>query len=51
MNKQDIYNYLQQKHLWHEIAEHKAVFSMDELDEAGIPFPENDATIRSKTII
>lgn len=43
MNKQDIYNYLQQKHLWHEITEHRAVFSMDELDEAGIPFPESDA--------
>ena len=31
MNKHEIYNFLNDKNIWHEITEHKAVFHMDEL--------------------
>ena len=31
MNKQDIYNYLKENNIWHEITEHKAVYNMAEL--------------------
>ena len=43
MNKQDIYNYLREKAIWHEITEHKAVYNMTELSEIEIPYPEADA--------
>ena len=43
MNKQEIYNYLEELNIWHEIAEHKAVFNMAELSEIDIPYPESDA--------
>lgn len=33
MNKQDIYNYLKENNIWHEITEHKAVYNMAELAE------------------
>ena len=52
MNKQDIYNYLKEKDIWHEITEHKAVYNMEELSEISLPYPTADAknlfvTIRS----
>ena len=28
MNKQDIYNYLKENNIWHEITEHKAVYNL-----------------------
>ena len=31
MNKHEIYNFLNDKNIWHEITEHKAVFHMAEL--------------------
>ena len=31
MNKQEIYNFLNDKNIWHEITEHNAVFHMAEL--------------------
>ena len=31
MNKQQIYDYLNEAGLWHEITEHKAVYTMAEL--------------------
>lgn len=43
MNKQEIYNYLKEKNIWHEITEHKAVFNMAELSQIDIPYPEADA--------
>ena len=41
MNKQDIYNYLKENNIWHEITEHKAVYNMAELAEVDTPYPEN----------
>lgn len=43
MNKQDIYNYLKEKNIWHEITEHKAVYNMAELSQIDVPYPEADA--------
>ena len=43
MNKQEIYSYLKEKNIWHEITEHKAVYNMAELAEIEIPYPEADA--------
>lgn len=40
MNKQEIYNYLKQKNIWHEITEHEAVFHMGELPKVELPYPE-----------
>ena len=28
MNKQEIYEYLKEKNIWHEITEHKAVYNL-----------------------
>jgi len=43
MNKQDIYEYLDNKKIWHEITEHKAVYNMKEVAEIEVPYPEQDA--------
>lgn len=43
MNKQEIYAFLAENGVWHEITEHKAVFNMAELAEVEIPYPEGDA--------
>ena len=43
MNKQQIYDYLQENSIWHEITEHKAVYNMAELVEVPCPYPEADA--------
>ena len=43
MNKQEIYNYLNENHIWHEITEHKAVYNMAELSAVTLPYPEADA--------
>ena len=43
MNKQEIYKFLNDKNIWHEITEQKAVFNMAELSEIDIPYPEADA--------
>lgn len=43
MNKQDIYDYLKEKNLWHVITEHEAVYNMEELSKVKIPHPEADA--------
>ena len=47
MNKQDIYNYLKENNIWHEITEHKAVYNMAELAEVDIPY----VMIKRKTFI
>ena len=43
MNKQELYNYLKQENIWHEITEHEAVYNMAELSKIEIPYPECDA--------
>lgn len=43
MNKQDIYDLLRQQNLWHEITEHKAVYSMADLADVEIRYPQYDA--------
>lgn len=43
MNKNDIYEYLKSKNIWHEITEHEAVYNMAELSEIDLPYPEADA--------
>lgn len=43
MNKQDIYNYLKEKNIWHEITEHEAVYNMEELSNVELPYPDADA--------
>ncbi|EOH94361.1 prolyl-tRNA synthetase associated domain-containing protein [Enterococcus pallens] len=43
MNKEEIFNFLNEKDFWHEITEHKAVYNMEELSEVDLPYPEADA--------
>lgn len=43
MNKIEIYDYLKEKNIWHEITEHEAVYNMEELSQIDIPYPEGDA--------
>lgn len=43
MNKESIYKYLNDKNMWYEITEHKAVYTMEELSKIDIPYPESDA--------
>lgn len=43
MNKNEVYNYLISRNIWHEITEHKAVYTMDEISLVDIPYPEADA--------
>lgn len=40
MNKQDIYDLLKEKKIWHEITEHQAVFNMGELFDTENPHPD-----------
>ena len=43
MNKQEIYAFLAERGLWHEITEHGAVYNMEELADIALPYPEADA--------
>lgn len=43
MNKQEIYEFIKGKNIWHEITEHEAVYNMEELSNVELPYPENDA--------
>ena len=40
MSKNDIYKYLKENNIWHEIMEHKAVYNMIDLQEINNPYPE-----------
>ena len=42
MNKTEIYEYLAELGVWHEITEHPAVFNMEELRSLELPYPEWD---------
>ncbi len=41
--KQEIYAFLKESGIRHEITEHAAVFNMEELDSVGLPYPDDDA--------
>ncbi len=43
MNKQEIYELMKNKNIWHEITEHEAVYNMEELASIELPYPEYDA--------
>lgn len=43
MNKREVYDYLKQLGIWHEITEHQAVYSMAEAANVPLPYPEGDA--------
>jgi len=43
MNKQEIYEFLKSKNIWHEITEHIAVYNMEEVAQIELPYPEADA--------
>ena len=43
MNKQEIYTLLDERNIWHQVTEHKAVFNMAEVAEIRLPYPEADA--------
>lgn len=43
MNKQDVYAFLDNAGIWHEITEHAAVFTMEELTDVVLPYPDADA--------
>ena len=43
MNKQEIYKYLKDNHINHKTFEHEAVYTMSELDNVYLPYPENIA--------
>lgn len=43
MTKEEVYNFIKHKNIWYEITEHKRVFTMDELDNIVLPYPEADA--------
>ena len=42
-SKQEIYDFLKENNIWHEITEHAAVFNMEELDSVALPYPDCDA--------
>lgn len=43
MNKQQIFDLLNAKQIWHEITEHGAVYNMEDLSYVELPYPEADA--------
>lgn len=42
MNKAEVYNFLSNNNIWHEITEHEAVFNMAEMSAVPLPYPEAD---------
>lgn len=43
MNKQDIYNFLDEKNIAYEVTEHEAVMNMEELSKVDLLYPGRDA--------
>lgn len=43
MNKEEVYNYLKENNIWHEITEHEAVYNMEELSKIELPYKGLDA--------
>ena len=40
MNRDELYNYIKSKNIWHIAKEHPAVFNMEELSKVEMPYPE-----------
>ena len=43
MNKNEIYDYLNKKNIKYEVTNHKAVYTMEELSNIYVPYPEENA--------
>jgi len=43
MNKQEVYQYLEQNNIEYEAVEHKAVFCMADLDDLDLPYSDGEA--------
>ena len=43
MNKQEIYELLKKENIWHEITEHEAAYTMEDLAKIDLPYKEADA--------
>lgn len=43
MNKEDVYNFIKSRNIWYEISNHKAVYSMEDLKDVALPYPEGNA--------
>ena len=43
MQKAEIYDFLDQRGIWHEITEHPAVYNMEEMAAVTLPYPDADA--------
>lgn len=43
MNKQEVYEFLDQNNIPHEITEHPAVYNMEQLAQVELPYPDRDA--------
>lgn len=43
MTKEETYQYLNERRIEYEVMEHKAVFTMQELDDLALPYPQADA--------
>ncbi len=43
MNKSEVYAFLDNNKVWHEITEHGAVYNMAELENVELPYPDRDA--------
>lgn len=43
MNKSDIYSFLESRDIWFHVTEHKALFSMNDLSDVVLPYPESDS--------
>lgn len=43
MNKQQIFAYLNHKHISYEVNEHKAVYNMEEINSVQLLYPSQDA--------
>ena len=43
VNKTEVYDFLKNEGIWHEITEHGAVYNMAELENVSLPYPDRDA--------
>lgn len=43
MTKDNVFDYLKKRAIWHEMAEHKAVYNMAEVSDIVLPYPEAEA--------
>ncbi|WAW15375.1 YbaK/EbsC family protein [Peptostreptococcus equinus] len=43
MNKTEIFKYIDELKIWHEVTEHPAVFNMDKISRIELPYSDSDA--------